>query len=252
VFHLEGAEQKGVVVTSTESPVYGRFAEIYDEAYHFVDYQRSAAWVRDMIRRYHSRAGSLLEVACGTGRYLELLAGDFTVEGLDLSPEMLRRAHARLPAVPLHRGDMANFSLGRRYDVVCCLFRSIAYLGTAERLHAAVATMARHLAPGGLLLIEPFFTPETYWVNRVTLNEYKRDDLAIAWMYVSERTTDGARLRTHTLVGTPAGVEHFVEVHDLGLFRREDFVAAFQAAGLALEYDSVGPAGMGMYIGRIA
>jgi hypothetical protein len=145
---------------------------------------------------------------------------------------------------------MAGFETGRRYDVVLCLFRSIAYAKTVPRLHSTVAAMARHLAPGGLLLIEPYFTPETYWVNKVTLNEYKQEDLAIAWMYVSERSDSVARLRINTLVGSPRGVDHFVEVHEFGLFTREDFASAFTAAGLRLQYDPVGPGGIGLYIGR--
>jgi SAM-dependent methyltransferase len=237
-------------VTQPGSPAYARFADVYDVAYHFVDYAGAAAWVIDLIRARHPRAKSLLEVACGTGRYLELFTAHFEVEGLDLSPEMLARAKARLPTTPLHHHDMAEFSLGRHYDVVCCLFRSIAYVRTRERLESAIAAMAQHLAPDGLLLVEPFFTPETYWANRVTLNEYKRDDLAVAWMYVSERTGSGALLRINSLVGTPDGVEHFVEVHELGLFTRDDFARAFDAAGLRLEYDPSGPGGVGLYIGR--
>ena len=54
----------------------------------------------------------------------------------------------------------------------------------------------------------------------------------------------------NSLVGTPAGVDHFVEDHELGLFTRDDFAAAFDAAGLRLEYDPIGPGGVGLYIGR--
>ena len=233
------------------SPMYGKFAEIYDAAYHFVDFAAAAAYVRATIRAKHPTAGSLLEVACGTGRYLELFVRDFAVEGLDLSPEMLTKARERVPDVPLHHGDMASFSLGRRYDVVCCLFRSIGYAGTPDRLDAAIAAMARHVAPQGILLVEPFFTPDSYFVDRITLNEYKRDNLALAWMYVSEKTESGARLSIHCLVGTLAGVEHFVEVHELGLFTTDDFARAFAAAGLRMEYQPAAPGGTGMYIGRL-
>lgn len=229
---------------------YSRFAEIYDVAYAFVDYADSARYVREAIRARHASARSLLEVACGTGRYLQLLAADFEVHGLDRSPEMLGRAAARLPGVPVRQGDMTAFDLGRRFDVVCCLFRSIAYTQTTTALSSAVRAMSAHLTPGGLLIIEPFFTPETYWVDRVTLNHHKTDDLALAWMYVSERDDRLARLKIHALVGTPAGVEHFVEVHELGLFTREDFATAFESAGLDVEYDPIGPGGIGMYVGR--
>jgi ubiquinone/menaquinone biosynthesis C-methylase UbiE len=234
---------------TASSPAYSRFADIYDRAYHFVDYRNNAAWLREQIQSRRPDAHTVLEVACGTGRYLEQLAPALSVEGLDRSPEMLAVARRRLPDVPLHRGDMTDFDLPRRYDVVCCLFRSIAYVGTVDRLRSTVAAMARHLNDGGLLIIEPFFTPDTYWVDRVTLNHYQSDDLALAWMYVSERDDTLARLRIHCLVGTPAGVEHFVELHEFGLFTRADFAGAFEAVGLHLEYEPHAPGGTGLYVG---
>jgi hypothetical protein len=142
---------------------------------------------------------------------------------------------------------MKRFDLHRQFDVVCCLFRSIAFAQTRENLVSAVRCMAAHLAPGGLLLVEPFFTPETYWVDRVTLNEFKSDELKIAWMYVSEREGNVARLNNHFLVGTPQGVRHVTELHELGLFDRADFQAAFDAAGLDLNYEPEGPTRIGMY-----
>lgn len=239
-------------LTDAGRSTYGRWmADIYELAYDFKDYVRDSDCLMATIRRHHPEARSLLETATGTGRFLELLRPHFEeVEGLDLSEAMLIRAAERLPGVRLHAADMAVFELSRTFDVVCCLFRSIAYCRTVERLRAAVQAMARHVAPGGLLLIEPFFSPDTYWVDRVTLNHAERDDLKLAWMYVSEREGALARLRTHYLVGTPSGVEHFEEVHELGLFSGADFELAFAAAGLQFEFDTRGPTATGLYIGH--
>lgn len=228
----------------------GNLAEIYDAAYCFHDYRSDADYLLSVIRQRHPGAHTLLETAAGTGRYLELLRPHFeSVAGLDLSESMLALAHRRVPDAALHVGDMSGFDLHRTFDVVCCLFRSIAYSRSRDRFQSAIQAMARHLAPGGLLLIEPFFTPESYWVDRVTLNEYQRDDLKIAWMYLSEKDGQLARLRMHFLVGSPLGVEHFEEVHELGLFGPEDYQHAFAAAGLVLEHDPRGPSGLGLYIG---
>lgn len=229
--------------------MYSDLAEIYDSIYHFRDYRKDAGYVIELIKREMPTAQTVLETACGTGLYLEQLQQHFGVEGLDLSPQMLARARDRLKDVPLHQGDMRSFDLDRRYDVVCCLFRSIAFVKTREGLIDAIGAMARHVAPGGLLLVEPFFTPEAYWVDRVTLNDVKSDQLKIAWMYVSEREGLVARQMNHFLVGTPAGVRHITELHELGLFTPKDFDDAFRAAGLPLQYDSQGPTGIGMYWG---
>lgn len=229
---------------------YKTFADIYDAAYHFVDYGTFSEYLVRSIRSRVPEARSLLEVACGSGRYLEILSRQFDVEGLDLSDEMLGKARGRLPHIPLHHGDMAGFSLPQRYDVVCCLFRSIAYAKTPENLSAAVHSMANHLKPGGLVVIEPFFTPDSYWVDKVVLNEYKSEMLKISWMYVTEKLDCVARHRFNVMVGTPAGVNHFVETHELGLFSRDDFEREFARAGLSLEFDPVGPSGVGLYLGR--
>lgn len=231
--------------------VYGRpMADVYELAYDFKDYASESEGIMAVIRRRHPQARTLLETAAGTGRFLELLRPHFDeVEGLDASEAMLVRAAERLPGVRLHTADMTAFDLSRSFDIVCCLFRSIAYCRTVTRLHASIQAMARHVAPGGLLLIEPFFSPDTYWVDRVTLNHAERDDLKLAWMYVSERDGVLARLRIHYLAGRPAGVEHFEEVHELGLFSGADFESAFAAAGLQLEFDPRGPTVTGLYIG---
>ena len=54
---------------------------------------------------------------------------------------------------------MTAFDLGCRFDVVTCLFSSIGYVGTVERLDQAIATMAAHLEPGGTLIVEPWLSP---------------------------------------------------------------------------------------------
>jgi hypothetical protein len=47
-------------------------------------------------------------------------------------------------------------------------------------------------------------------------------------------------------------VEHFTELHELGLFTVEQHLAAFRAAGLAAEHDPEGPMGRGLYVAAAA
>lgn len=132
----------------------GRF---YDAIYSFKDYATETERVRDMVEMYAQRsATSLLDVACGTGAHLSYLRNYYShVEGLDLDPELLHVAGERLPEVTLTQGDMCSFDLGRQFDVVTCLFSSIGYARTQSKLNEAVACMARHLEPGGVLIAEP-------------------------------------------------------------------------------------------------
>jgi len=229
-----------------------KLAAIYDDIYHFKDYDKDVAYVVRCVRQRLPDAHTLLEVACGTGLHTGGLSAAFQLEGLDRSSAMLKRAQAKHPGVVFHQGDMIHFDLGRTYDVACCLFRTIAFTETLENFHRAVAAMARHLRTGGLLLIEPFFTPDSYWVGHVKMNILDKPDLKIAWMYVSEREGDVGIMNNHFLIGRPSGVEHFTEVHRVALLSHEDYESAFSASGLDLEYDAVGPGGLGFYIGRRA
>ena len=52
----------------------------------------------------------------------------------------------------------------------------------------------------------------------------------------------------HYLVGTPEGVERFTERHELGLFTVEEYLAAFRACGLEVEYDPLWLNGRGLYM----
>ena len=231
--------------------VFRRSARLYDAVYASIrDYPREAAELDRLIQERRPGARTLLDIACGTGAHLEHLTG-YEVEGLDLDPEMLGVARERLPNVPLHEGDMADFDLGKRFDVVVCMFSSIGYVRTAERLRSAVASMARHLEPGGVLVVEPWLSPEV-WVDRhVGAVFVDQPELKIARMNVGEREGNLSIFEFEYLVGTPNGLERFNERHELGLFTVEQYLEAFRAAGLEVDHDPEGPMGRGLYIGSV-
>jgi SAM-dependent methyltransferase len=233
--------------------MFTKSARFYDSLYGFKNYAAASARLAEMIRARVPGARSLLDVGCGTGRHVELLASEFEVAGADLSPELLAVARERCPGVPFHEADMADFDLGRRFDVVTCLFSAIAYVKTEARMRQAVASFARHLEPGGLVVIEPWFPPERYWTGTITANFVNEPDLKVAWMYTSEREQDVSVLDIHYMVGTPDGVHEFTELHELGLFTHEAHVDALRAAGLRdIEHDPRGLFDRGLYLARSA
>jgi len=230
--------------------VFTKSARFYDALYAIKDYAGAARKLHVLIQESAPGARSLLDVGCGTGLHLEHLRQHYEVEGLDISGDLLAVARDRLPGVGLHCADMVDFRLPRRFDVVACLFSAIAYVRTLDRMQAAVATMAAHLQPGGLLVIEPWFDPERYWTGTITANHVDAPDLKIAWMYTSKREDMQSVLDIHYLVGTPEHVEHFTEEHRMGLFTHEQYLSAFRAAGVEPHYDSTGLFNRGLYWGR--
>jgi hypothetical protein len=97
--------------------------------------------------------------------------------------------------------------------------------------------------------VEPWFTPDTFWTDTITVNLVDRPDLKIAWMYTSRREGLLSVLDIHYMVGTPAGVERFEERHEIGLFTHEEYLDALRAAGLKAWHDPEGLFDRGLYLG---
>lgn len=229
--------------------MFDRSIDFYDKIYGFKNYAAESERLRALIQSHSPHARTLLDVACGTGLHLSHLAGTYEASGLDVSEEFLAKARERNPGLSLHRGDMVDFDLGRQFDVITCLFSSIGYLSGVPALDATLANFVRHLAPGGLVVIEPWFTPETWKVGMPWQTHVDESDFKVTRMNVSARNGRVAILDFHFLVGTPDGVTHFTEHHEAYLFTDDEYESAITRAGLQVEKDDEGLVGRGLYLG---
>lgn len=95
--------------------------------------------------------GTVLDAACGTGRYAaHLAARGHEVIGVDSSPDMLARARTRVPAGQFVLGDLDRLPLpDKSVDIVVCGL-ALAHLPALE---PAMAQFARVLRNGGHLVI---------------------------------------------------------------------------------------------------
>jgi SAM-dependent methyltransferase len=213
---------------------YGRSADAYDLIYDGIgkDYRGEAAEVTALVRDRCPGARTLLDVACGTGAHLLHLQDDFAVEGVELSAHMADRARRRLPGVTVHEGDMRLFDLGRRFDVVTCLFSSIGYARTPEDLDRALASMTRHLAPGGVLVVDAWLTSEGWTDGHVGADAATEPGRAVARTSRSWRMGRTSVLDMTWVVTTPAGTDTFAERHELGLFSTDETRASLEGTGL--------------------
>lgn len=233
--------------------MFEKSADIYDAVYASLgkDYVEEAQQVHALLQQHTQSEGeTLLDVACGTGAHIQHLQQWYDAEGLDLDTEMLSIARERCPNITFHHADMVDFDLDRQFDAVVCLFSSIGYAKTVERMRRAVETMSRHLVPGGVLIVEPWLTPDVYETGNPHATFVDQPELKIARMNVSEEEAGVAILDFHYLVATSEGIEFFTERHEAGLFTHEEYMDAFRDAGLDVTYDPEGLIGRGLYIGR--
>jgi SAM-dependent methyltransferase len=231
--------------------LYQHSASLFDIRYAQKDYAAEASRFARLAATIHPSASTLLDVACGSGRHLEHLKSAYRVEGLDICPALLQTARSRLDSVPLHRGDMADFDLDRSFDLVTSFFASIAYLADLEVMRQSIARMAKHLAAGGVLFLEPWLTPAVYRENEVVHNFRRTPECTISWMYVMRRRGSVAVWDIHWLVGTPGdGVRHFVETEELSLFTTDEVIGAMRDVGLDVVHHARGLYGYGAMIAR--
>ncbi len=107
-----------------------------------------------LVERHHPRAASLLELGCGTGTILDGLSSFESLTGIDRSPEMLAIARGKVPRARLVEGDISDFDLGERFDVVICVFDTLNHLPRFELWQALFACTRAHLRAGGLFIFD--------------------------------------------------------------------------------------------------
>jgi SAM-dependent methyltransferase len=227
-------------------------AEYYDLIYStFKDYAAEARDVAALLRRLNPPCRTVLDVACGTGEHARRLAEDgFSVDGLDLSAAFVRIARAKHPSGRFYEADMSDFHMGARYDAVLCLFSSIGYLRTLDRVEAAFRCFREHLAPGGVVVVEPWFPPGVLDTTRVFRNTGEAHGVRVERTARNEIEGRLSRLHFGYRITDAAGTRDVKEVHELGLFTTDEMIDAFRHARLAVEHDPKGLTGRGLFVAR--
>ena len=224
----------------------------YDDIYSAMGkaYAVEAKKLHQFIQKHKRTAGNtLLDVACGTGMHAGELYKYYTVVGIDLNANMLKVARKKHPGIRFHQADMRGFDLRRQFDVVTCLFSAIGYMKTKADLQKAIRNMSRHLLPGGVLLVEPWFGREQWNEGHVSIIQVDKPEQKIIRMSHAGIRGKVSLLEFEYLIGTPKGIEHISEHHEFGLFSLEEYTDAFIKTGLNVTHDTEGLFGRGLYIG---
>jgi SAM-dependent methyltransferase len=134
---------------------YGDLAPFYDELTREHDYEGWTRHLEETALRFGVGGTRLLDAACGTGKsFLPFLGRGYTVTGCDISPEMVALASAKAPAADVFVADVRELERVGSFDLVTCLDDSVNYLTGDGDLDAALAALARNVAPGGVLVFD--------------------------------------------------------------------------------------------------
>ena len=231
---------------------YERQAVFYDAIYDAQgkDYEKEAEQIKGVIEKYKKSPGNaLLDVGCGTGGHFPFLRKWYSVEGLDINENMLKVARQRHPNITFSQGSMVDFNLETQFDAVTCLFSAIGYAMTVSNLQSAIKSLERHTKPGGVVVVEPWFSPDQWKEGKPAAVFVDKPDMKLARVNVSERRGNVSIVNFHFLVATQGNVEHFTELHEIGLFTKKEYINAFKKAGLQTTYDPQGITGRGLYVG---
>ncbi len=229
-------------------------AEFYDLIYStFKNYKNETRQIANLLHRFNPRCQTVLDVACGTGEHARLLAAEgFTVDGLDLNPAFVRSAKQKHPDGRFFKADMSEFRVPYRYDAVLCLFSSIGYLQTLDRIARALNRFREHLLPAGVILVEPWFEPGALDPKRVSRIQAQGDGICVTRVSGVEIEDRISRLHFDYEIVDAAGCRRTSEIHELGLFSSAELLDAFRKAGLAADYDPKGLTDRGLYVARVA
>jgi 2-polyprenyl-3-methyl-5-hydroxy-6-metoxy-1,4-benzoquinol methylase len=117
------------------------------------------------LREFERHDLDILDAGCGTGWVCERLRPFGAVTGTDLSHQVLDRARMRLPDVRFVAGDFMTLDFGRgAFDVVTTL----EVLSHVIDQPAFIAKLARHLRPGGHLMLATQNRPVLERYNRIS------------------------------------------------------------------------------------
>lgn len=238
--------------TSKQQRLYKDFAEYYDLVYYKKDYKSESKKLIEIISKYKKNNGNeLLEVACGTGKHLEYFKKKFNCTGIDINKGILDIARKRFPNINFKKADMVNFKINKKFDIITCLFCSIGYVQNYKNLNKTLENFYKHLNPGGIVLIEPWFTSQEYKEGSVHIDTYDKEELKICRMSYAWKKANLSIIQMDYLIAEKnKGINHFSEVHKLGLFEVDKTLELLKKAGFKSKYFKKGTGtGRGIYVG---
>ncbi|MEC7985432.1 MAG: class I SAM-dependent methyltransferase [Myxococcota bacterium] len=204
--------------------------DLYDYIYSWKDYTGEADIIHKILSSHGCAKGTLLELACGTGRYIENWSM-YDCYGVDLCSRSIELASRRNPRAHWYCTDMKDTKLTMSFDAIVCLFGGIAYL-SEEELQIALTHWYSLLKDDGILIVEPWLEKKQIDFDKPFLQTYQTLNLKIARMVVPKELQGCCELNFSFLVSRAGFKVELFECQDrLWLYSRTRIQKKIEAAG---------------------
>jgi len=149
---------------------FSKSAKYYDIIQDTAYFNKSAKFVSKILKKF--KVKNILELGCGTGLYLGPLSKNFKIDGLDIGKDVLDVARKKCK-VKLHKKDMTNFQIKKKFDAILCMNTSLLYLPNYQKIEKTIKNVNRHLTPNGFFLLDlPNLDVEIKELNNSQLTDH--------------------------------------------------------------------------------
>jgi SAM-dependent methyltransferase len=211
---LYGSASSIARLLTAENTVRGQYGAEGSEIYHNLT-RHDTAEAAAMLQAAEGCPGPVLELACGSGRLtFPFLQKGYDMLGLDSSPSMLKLLAGRLEEekergndytdrITTIEGDMANFSLGRRFGIIALGANAVAYLDEAQR-SSLFRSAHDHLHDDGIFLMTviefPGVTEESASFETIILAPSPPDAATPALLTIMDYVDPRAKIRSTNIL----------------------------------------------------
>lgn len=222
---------------------YGDLASWWPLISPVADYAEEAEFVVSLLVDHTPTVHDVLELGSGGGHVAFHLRDRFSLTLTDVSEAMLNQSRTLNPQCRHVAGDMRTLRMGATFDAVF-IHDAIDYMLTIDDLRAALTTAFVHLHPGGVAVIIPDATVETFEPSQdhggtdgdngsVRFLEWTHPPSPIDGVVETDYVF---ALRDHgEHAGTKRGLRIVQETHRTGLFTRATWIDLFAEVGFRVE-----------------
>jgi SAM-dependent methyltransferase len=217
-----------------EHGFYHQFASWWPLISPVEEYEEEARMVATLLCSTATPVHEVLELGSGGGHNAAHLKHHFAMTLVDLSPDMLAVSRALNPECRHLTGDMRSVRLDRTFDAVF-IHDAIDYMTSEDDLRQAIATAYLHCRPGGITVLVPDSTRETFQPSSDHGGTDAPDGPGVRyleWSWDPDPTDSWTRTEYVFVFRHPDGtVEHAHDTHRTGLFGRDEWLWLLTEAG---------------------